>query len=357
MSKRKLTELLTTAMFKRLTLSLIILGISFAGTSQAQEYLQRSEFIALVDDLEKNHGFDRMKLINLFSEVKQQKSILEAISRPAEKALTWKQYRPIFLKEKRIKGGIKFWQQHKQTLLKAEKIYGVPPEIIVAIIGVETRYGNNKGNYRVIDALSTLGFDYPPRSAFFYKELKEFLLLEKYAGIDPATTKGSYAGAMGFGQFISSSYRHYAVDFNNDGKIDLVNDPVDAIGSVANYFKMHGWKTGALIAGRGIILIDDKANKEQMLSGLKPLIDTGELKPKVRVKDFAKYGLISTDNFSDRDKATVITLQGIQGEEHWVCLDNFYVITRYNHSNLYAMAVFQLSQKIKMAMDYEVAYR
>lgn len=313
----------------------------------AQDYLDRAEFKQLVQKLASEPNFSQERLHTLFSTVTQQKSILEAIARPAERTKTWAEYRPIFLTEQRINGGLEFWKTHQETLLKASRKYQVPAEIIVAIIGVETRYGQHKGNYRVIDALATLGFDYPPRSAFFYKELEQFLLLEEYAGIDIENTKGSYAGAMGYGQFIPSSYRHYAVDFDEDGKIDLINNPVDAIGSVANYFHRHGWKKTKPIAGRAVL---DKSNSQT--EKLDEIVDIDGLKPQHKIKDFEKAGLLSVDNFETNEKASAYKLKGAQGDEYWLGLENFYVITRYNHSRLYAMAVFQLSENIKLRMAF-----
>src|SRR5690606_15071968 len=272
-------------------------------------------------------------------------------ARPAERTKTWAEYRPIFVTDKRIAGGIEFWKKHQDTLNRAAQTYHVPAEIIVAIIGVETRYGQQAGNYRVIDALATLGFDYPPRSAFFYKELEQFLLLEEYAHIDIETTKGSYAGAMGFGQFIPSSYRHYAVDFNHDGKIDLLNDPVDAIGSVANYFHKHGWKPGEPVAGRAFF---DNAHLD--MKHLENMIDIEGLLPKYKIKDFKKYGLVTNEHFDVHEKASAYKLQGKDVDEYWLCLDNFYVITRYNHSRLYAMSVFQLSEMLKIQMNFGSAH-
>jgi len=333
-----------------LTIFMFLFTTSLSSLLFAQDYLNRPEFEQLVKNLEKEPNLNRERLTQLFSSVTQQPRILEAIARPAEKTKTWAEYRPIFINQQRIDGGITFWKAHQETLHKASEKYHVPPEIIVAIIGVETRYGTQKGGYRVIDALATLGFDYPPRSAFFYKELEQFLLLESYAGIDIEKTVGSYAGAMGYGQFIPSSYRHYAVDFNDDGKIDLLNDPVDAIGSVANYFHKHGWKKGEAVAGRGRIH-NELYNKEALAALLNPV----PLKPEHLVKDFEKYGLESIDGFPAKEIASAITLAGIGGEEYWITLHNFYVITRYNHSRLYAMSVFQLSQLIKMKMDYEIA--
>lgn len=333
------------------TIFIFLLSFSLSGLLFSQDYLNRPEFEQLVKSLENSPNLDRDRLNSLFSSVKQQPKILEAIARPAEKTKTWAEYRPIFIHQQRIDGGIAFWKEHQETLLRASEKYNVPPEIIVAIIGVETRYGTQKGGYRVIDALATLGFDYPPRSAFFYKELEQFLLLEAYARIDLEKTMGSYAGAMGYGQFIPSSYRHYAVDFNNDGKIDLLHDPVDAIGSVANYFDKHGWKKGEAVAGRARI---NSAHYNQ--EALAALLNPGPLKPEHHVRDFTKYGLESVDHFAGKEIASAIKLAGIDGDEYWITLHNFYVITRYNHSRLYAMSVFQLSQLIKTKMDYEIAY-
>lgn len=310
-------------------------------------YLERPELEFLIHKLEGHPNLTRERLTKLFANVKQQKSILEAISRPAERTMTWASYRPIFITESRIDGGVAFWKKHQETLHRASQEFKVPQEIIVAIIGVETRYGQHAGRYRVLDALTTLGFDYPPRRKFFYKELEQFLLLEEYAGIDIEKTLGSYAGAMGYGQFIPSSYRHYAVDFDNDGKIDLLNNPVDAIGSVANYFAKHGWKAGEPVASTAYI----KPQQEDT-ERLDTLVNIDGLKPKHRIKDFAKFGLYSNENFESNAKASAYQLSGEKGNEYWLCLDNFYVITRYNHSKLYAMAVFQLSEYIKLKKEF-----
>jgi membrane-bound lytic murein transglycosylase B len=318
-------------------------------TENANEksYIERPEFKALVEKLKGKPGLTEKRLKTLFGGVTQQKSILEAIARPAEKTKSWGEYRPIFITEKRINGGVEFWKKHQATLHKASQQFQVPPEIIVAIIGVETRYGKHAGRYRVLEALTTLGFDYPPRSAFFYKELEAFLLLEEYAGLDIENTKGSYAGAMGYGQFIPSSYRHYAVDFDEDGEIDIINNPIDAIGSVANYFNEHGWKPGEQVAGRAFLdpkTLDKKA--------LQTMVDIDGLAPQFKIKDFKKAGLITSEYFDEREKASAYKLMGETGEEYWLCLNNFYVITRYNHSRLYAMSVFQLSKLIKMRKDF-----
>lgn len=291
-------------------------------------------FITMMVD---KHGFDRAYVTSLIAGAERKQSILDAISRPAEKTLTWKGYRKIFLGESRIKQGHEFIKTHRETLERAEKTYGVPKQIIAAIIGVETRYGRNKGSYRVLDALATLGFDYPPRSKFFTSELEEYFLLVKEQGFDANAVKGSYAGAMGFGQFISSSYRHYAVDFDGDGVVDIVNNPVDAIGSVANYFKKHGWKKGQPVTATA--LISDKTNRAVANKKLKPAHTIAQLKAK---------GYQPSVAFDDSANATAMILKGEQGDEAWLGLKNFYVITRYNHSKLYAMAVYQLSEELKL---------
>jgi len=238
-----------------------------------------------------------------------------------------------------INNGIKFWDKHEKTLARASKEFGIPSEIMVAIIGVETRYGSNRGSYRVIDALSTLAFDYPPRASFFRKELIEFLKLKEIAGIDTATAKGSYAGAMGYPQFIPSSYHHYAVDYDKDSKTDLIENPVDAIGSVGNYFKVHGWQTGQPVTTRANLAATSDLAEEF----------NRQLKPKFNVGHFRSKGLIPVSKTEDKEPATAMKLEGKKGTEYWLGLTNFYVITRYNHSKLYAMAVYQLSKEIKLA--------
>ncbi len=334
-------------LFRFLTVYLLFFLSSSSNAEDENSYLQRPELQQLINKVSDKPGLSKERLEKLFSTVKRQDSILEAIARPAEKTKTWAEYRPIFVNQQRINGGIEFWKQHRDTLTRAEKEFGVAPEIVVAIIGVETRYGQHKGKYRVLDALSTLAFDYPPRSPFFYKELEEYLLLEDYAGIDIENTLGSYAGAMGYGQFISSSYHNYAVDFDGDGKIDLINNPVDAIGSVANYFAKHGWIKNEPVASRAYI-DDNIADKEELAS----LINPKEMKPELKVKHFSKAGLISQDRLHGKEKVTAYQLNGQQGEEYWLCTNNFYVITRYNHSRLYAMSVYQLGEMIKIQMDF-----
>ena len=202
---------------------------------------------AFIEEMTTQHQFEKSDVEALLAKASLSEIVLEAIQRPWE-AKPWHQYYPIFLTEKRVKKGVEFWNTHADALKRAEQEIGVPAEMIVAIIGVETFYGAYKGKYPVLDALYTLGFHYPPRANFFRSELQEYMLLTREENFNPTELKGSYAGAMGLGQFISSSYRNYAIDFDNDGVRDILNNPVDAIGSVANYFKRHGWKKGEPVA-------------------------------------------------------------------------------------------------------------
>lgn len=313
----------------------------------ADSYSEHPEFKKFLDEVVSENLYPEEDLRRLISTAERKESILEAIARPAEKTLTWGQYRNIFLTEDRINKGVAFYKEHRETFEQAAEKTGVPPEMILAILGVETRYGANRGSYRVVDALATLGFDYPPRSKFFRKQLKEFLRLEKEAGIDLNTAKGSYAGAMGYPQFIPSSYRHYAVDFDGDRKIDLIDNPKDAIGSIANYFKVHGWQAGAPVTTPARYLKNDTSGD------LNQVINQG-LKPKLTVKELQNAGLVPDMTLEESAPATAMLLEGNDGEEYWIGLKNFYVITRYNHSHLYAMAAHQLSQALKEKLKLQV---
>lgn len=324
-------------MFK--TLLCALFSISCMPAHAAGEFLQYEELAAVVAQLEKEQVYAPGELQALFANVARDESTLKAIARPAEATKEWKEYRPNFLNPDRVQKGLEFWQQYAEVLARAEKTYGVPPEMIVAIIGVETKYGGNKGRSRVVDALATLGFDYPPRAPFFRKELREFLILSKENGLDPLNTYGSYAGAMGFPQFMPSSWRNLAVDFDGDSKRDLINNPVDAIGSVGNYFKANGWKTGDAVVVRSRIISQDYDS----------IINTKDLKTDSTLGEIAKKGLIPRESGSylAATPATAIRLQGENGGEFWLAFNNFYVITKYNRSILYAMAAFQLSQELK----------
>ncbi len=313
-------------------------------------YLERPAAKTMIADLVKQ-GLDEQRIRTVLGSAECQPKILESIARPAEKTHTWATYQKIFLQESRVQKGVEFANTHAETLTRAEQTYGVPREIILAIIGVETRYGQHMGTYRVVDALATLGFDYPPRSTFFAKQLKALFELEQQAHIDADSITGSYAGAMGFGQFIPTSYQAFAVDFDNDGVTDLVNNPVDAIGSVANYFSEHKWTPGQPVAARAQL-------KGQ---GFKPLAKKG-YKPGFTLAEASQAGVtpLSCDaaitseycfDLPDNTRVALLDLQGTDGAEFWLATDNFYTITRYNHSRLYAMAVLQLSRQLAAALE------
>jgi membrane-bound lytic murein transglycosylase B len=294
---------------------------------------------AFIEEMVSEHNFSKADVESLLGKAKLSETALEAIQRPWE-AKPWHQYFPIFLTEKRVKKGVEFWNKHAAHLERAEKELGVPAEMIVAIIGVETFYGTYKGKYPVLDALFTLGFHYPPRAKFFRSELQQYMILSREEGFDPLELKGSYAGAMGLGQFISSSYRHYAIDFDGDGVRDLLNNPVDAIGSVANYFKEHGWKRGQQVAIPANV--SGESYKSTLSDDLKYTHTWADLKQ-------ANITLKKDADIQESEDVKLLEFELSEGHEYWVGLPNFYTITRYNHSPLYAMAVYQLSQQIKAA--------
>lgn len=306
-----------------------------------EHYIGNAQVNTFINKMIDEHSFSKSELEPLFAEAIKKQSILDAISRPAEKRLTWKEYRKIFLNAKRIDDGVTFWNENRAILERAQTDFGVPPEIITAIIGVETLYGQRKGTFRVIDALSTLSFDYPPRSQFFIGELEAFLLLAREQKQDPLTLTGSYAGAMGYGQFIPSSYRAYAIDYDKDGFADIWNNSEDAIGSVANYFKRHGWKSGELVTVRSRVA--ESYNEKRLNDKLKPSASLAELE----AEGFKPISPLKNKS----QPASALLLKGEWGDEYWIGLTNFYVITRYNHSRLYAMAVWQLSQEILKAKE------
>jgi membrane-bound lytic murein transglycosylase B len=338
---------------KAITIGLIGVALvwqsPYAASAGYTLYSDRKEVRVYVDELVRKHKFNRAELLGLFRQAVPQQQVLDAIAKPAERELTWKEYRPIFLTEPRIAAGVEFWGEFAEPLARAGDMYGVSPEIIVAIIGVETRFGQYTGKHPVLDSLITLSFDGERRQAFFKSELEEFLLLVRDEQADPFSIKGSYAGAMGWPQFISSSYRHYAVDFDGDGRRDLWNNPVDAIGSVAHYFKAHGWRSGedVIVPAR----LDGQAR------GLSDLaVERGRkgLKPVMSLETFAEKGVYSANEVAADQKAVLIKLQGDNGDEYWLGLQNFYVITRYNQSAMYALAVYQLSQEIRREYHSQV---
>lgn len=298
--------------------------------------LKRPLVQAFIKKMVDEHGFEEKYISDVLSQSTNKFSILKAISRPAEKSKEWFEYRPIFLTEKRIAKGKEFIETHQEALQSAEETYGVPKEVITAIIGVETFYGKITGSYKVLDALVTLGFNYPPRAKFFRKELEEFFLLSREEDFDATTVKGSYAGAMGNGQFISSSYRNYTADGDGDGKRDLWNSWPDAIHSVANYFSEHKWISNQAVITEAKIPEDLKASFQKTNVNLKDHT----------IGSLQDIGIIFKTDLERDQPALVVVMQQEKTTDYFVAFNNFYTITRYNRSPMYALAVHQLSQKL-----------
>ncbi len=312
----------------RQTAFLLLLLISLPAT--AADTVDRQ---ALAAELAKSHGLETDAVAAILADAKYQQSIIDAITRPAE-GKPWKAYRPIFMTDKRITDGRAFLAEHKAALTAIETATGVPAEIIVSIIGVETNYGKITGSYRVIDALYTLGAHYPPRQTFFRSELGHVMKLAQAEQLDLTTLKGSYAGAMGWGQFMPSSYLAYAKDGDGDGRRDLFTSLPDIFASVANYFVAHGWKAGQPVAVPATLAA---GSTEFAPASMEANLSLSELA--------SKGYRPTTDTVTDL-KATVINLEGAEGREYWLGFGNFYVISRYNRSPLYSLAVYQLSQAI-----------
>lgn len=311
------------------------LGIVVTASACAKPGFPADQVDQFVERMQ-THGFSEAETRQLIAAADHKQAIIDAISRPAEGVLHWHKYRQIFLKPARIEAGAAFWKEHAGTLARAEQQFGVPAEYIVAIIGVETRFGRYTGKWRVVDALTTLGFNYPKRGKFFTSELEHFMLMTREQKLDPLALKGSYAGAMGLGQFISSSYRNFAIDFDGDQVADLWNTQ-DAIGSIANYFAKHGWKPNQAVifpATSQQPVADDRLS----LHG----------KPEMPWQQLQHQGIrLQQGSIAANEPVALLEFKQADHSEYWVPLNNFYVITRYNHSKLYAMAVHQLAQAIK----------
>ena len=320
-------------------ITLFVSANSFAAKVEQGDYKNRQDVEAFIDRMVKTTDYSEQTLVALFSTVKKQEHLFERLNKPAEKALEWHQYRRIFIKDSRINQGIEFWRENEQLLTEVSKKTGVPAEIMIAIVGVETFYGTYRGKDPVFDSLVTLAFDYPKRATFFTQELEQFLLLVKEQNLDTKGLMGSYAGAMGMPQFISSSYRHYAVDFDNDGQVNLFDSKPDILASVANYFVKHGWRPKEPIAG------PLKLSKTNSIDQLQPGVKTD-----YTWADFSQHGLISNTALAADTPVALVQLEQSDRTEYWAGFKNFYVITRYNHSELYAMAVYQLSLLIKAGM-------
>ncbi len=320
------------------SLSMAALIAGHAAPVAAQKPV-RPEVAAFIEDMVSKHGFERAALQRVFSQVQPRPGIVRVMSAPAT-ARPWHEFRGRYIDATRIAGGVKFWEQNAAALLRASREYGVPQEIIVATIGIETFYGRDTGTVKVIDALATLAFDYPPRAEWFRGELEEFLLLAREAGYDLLGVTGSYAGAMGIPQFVPSSYRKYAVDFDGDGRRNLWGDAADSIGSVANYYRSFGW-----LAGEPVIVPVEAAGSEidgVIAAGIKPQLKVGELR---------RRGVVPLAPVSDESAAALFAVDTGSGLRYWLGLQNFYVITRYNRSVNYAMAVHELAREIKALIE------
>ncbi|MFQ5981855.1 MAG: lytic murein transglycosylase B [Woeseiaceae bacterium] len=300
----------------------------------------RADVKQFIDAMVSKHDYDRKTLRKVLRQARTQESILEAISKPAEKTKDWSEYRAIFLTQKRIRAGADFWREHESELKRISGETGVPCEILVGIIGVETYFGRITGGYRVIDALATLAFDYPPRAEFFRRELEEFLLIVREEDIEASRATGSYAGAMGAPQFMPSSFRAYAVDSSADGKRDIWTDWSDVIGSVANYFVAHGWQESSEVVTRATLG-----------TGWRGVLPDNTLTPAETVSSLSRQGVLFATDLPNDHKSQLFALQGDNGDELWVGFHNFFVITRYNRSLMYALAVHQLGQEIAIEVS------
>ena len=299
-------------------------------------FTQNPEVQTFINKMVQKNHFKKDELEKIFSAVTVRPHVIRSIKAPMEMA-PWYRYRIIFINDSHIRGGVEFWNQNAATLAKAEKMYGVPASIIVATIGAETKYGTNKGEYPVIDALTNIAFSDSPRAGYFRTELEEFLLLSREQHLDPLMVRGSYAGAIGQPQFMPSSYRRYAVNFSGSGHIDLTNNEEDIIGSIANYYHLHGWHYKEAVA----IPTVTQNSRYRFLFSKNPPVN-------LTMGDLAGYGIYPYhSNLPENQSIKVVTLQDLSGNEYWVGLHNFDVIKRYNTSNLYAMAVYQLSYYIE----------
>lgn len=315
----------------------IALALTACGAGAATATL-KPEVESFIDEMAVKHGFERRSLQALFRDAQPRPAVIRAISTPGT-ARPWHEFRALYIEERRIAGGVEFWRRNASVLARAAREFGVPEEIIVATIGVETVYGRNTGRFKVLEALAMLAFDYPPRAALFRAELEEFLLLARETGFDARGMRGSYAGAMGIPQFLPSSYRKYAVDFDRDGRADLWNSAADAIGSVANYYRTFGWQGGAPV------IVPARAEGE----GIEAVLAQG-IKPHSTIAELKTRGVEPLSTADESALVTLVRVEGDNGPEYWLGLQNFYVITRYNRSVNYALAVYGLARELRARM-------
>jgi membrane-bound lytic murein transglycosylase B len=317
----------------------LALALAWQATAAAEPpaYLQRKEVAQFIDEMARKHGFTRKELGRVLGQAQFQPGVIKAMERPPESPLSsWQVYRAVFLNSQRIEAGVQFWDRNGDAIGRAAAEFGVPGEIIVAILGVETLYGRNVGSYRVIDALATLTFDYPKRAEFFREELEHYLVFAREMGIDPLAIKGSYAGAIGIPQFMPGSYRRFAVDYDRDGRADLAGSPADAIGSVANFLRAHGWIRGEPVAFGAQVTGE----------AWRWLVDGGVI-PVHRAGDLPGFGVRPAARLPDEVLCALIELESQgQASEFRVTLQNFFVLTRYNRSSFYATAVLDLAAEL-----------
>jgi membrane-bound lytic murein transglycosylase B len=320
---------------RKISLTLVFV-LGFVFDAQAHEaHSKQDAIVDFIQEMVTEHQFSEKELIILMDDAKRKDGILNAFDKPAT-SKPWSFFKKLYVTEWREKEGVKFWKKHAQTLARAEDRFGIPQEIITALIGIETNYGTYTGEFRIIDAFYTLGFYGKRRNKYFLKEFEEFLILARENNIAPDTIKGSFAGAIGIAQFMPSSYREYAIDFDGDGKADLENSVADAIGSASNYLKRHGWRRGEPI------VFSVNAKDPQVLIDI-----AGKSKPNRTYFELKQAGVQDDLELKDDVAVGLFKLEGDSGTELWMSLKNFYVITRYNPSNNYALAMFQLAEKIK----------
>jgi peptidoglycan lytic transglycosylase B len=327
---------------KRRVLFAALAALLFASAASAapDSFDSRADVRDFIEEMVQRHGFVARELEFLFSHARSREDVLRAIAPPTEpRERSWAEYRARFVNDTRIQGGLVFWRRHGKTLARAEREYGVPPEIVVAIIGIETLYGRQTGGFRVVDSLATLAFDYPPRAAFFRSELEQYLLFARDEDLDVFSVKGSYAGAIGIPQFMPGSIRRYAVDYDGDGSIDLRRSGADAIGSVANFLRAHGWQRGESIWVPAQVVGNDY--HALLAAGIRPSTAVAELRGvepagEPKLAPDARVALIALES------------PGL-ATEFRLGLENFYVLTRYNRSSLYASAVSDLAAALRTA--------
>ncbi len=331
-------------MTRKLPSFVLLLGLLVALSAAQASFVSHPEALSFVQEMEERHGFDRNELLDALHRASHNERVIRLIQPPSQPgARSWRNYRQRFMGEPRISSGVSFWVRHEDSLREASRIYGVPPEIIVSILGVETHYGSYTGSFEAVSALATLAFDYPRRAELFRRELENLFLLAREQGRDPFSYRGSFAGALGYPQFLPSSIRNYAVDFNGDGRIDFDSDPIDAIGSIANFLAAHGWQEGEPIAQRIRIPADIDP---------RPLIEAG-IEPSLEYFSLISSGISAYDGSQLHPSLATVFDLPTPGEtaQYWVGYRNFYVITRYNRSSFYAMSVFELAEEIRIRFE------